>query len=471
MSQTWKKSAGELARLIAGGELSSREVVEAQLARIDEINPKLNAVVQVLRDEALAAADAADEAVASGAKLGSLHGVPVTVKCNIDMQGVASTWGVTALADALAAEDAPVVQRIRAAGAIPVARTNCPDFAMRVHTDSALHGLTRNPWSAERTAAGSSGGEGSAIASGMSPLGLGNDIGGSLRNPASACGIASIKPSAGRVPDASGPPFENRPIAWQWMAVQGPMARTVADVRLGLQAIMGAHPRDPLAVAAPFEGPPQPQPRPRVAVVPAPPGGACAPAVAQAVQRAADALADAGYEVTETTPPRYQEVVDTWGRLLAGDYAALKDDMAPMMGEDGRRFFECFFGLVPPLESTADMTALLMQRDGLAREWSLFMDRHPLVLSPTWTQLPFTHGYDISSDDAIAQTLEMIRPVTPANLLGLPSACVPAARDEDSGLPIGVLVTGRRFREDQCLAAAEAVESLQAVRTPIDPAW
>ena len=469
MTDIWRRSAGELAQAIATRELSSREVIEAHLERIAAVNPKLNAVVQVLEDQALHAADAADRATAAGGDLGPLHGVPISVKCNIDMAGLPSTWGVPAFAHVAATRDAPLIELLRAAGAIPIARTNCPDLAMRVHTDSSLHGLTRNPWDFERTTAGSSGGEAAALASGMSPLGVGNDIGGSLRNPANACGIASIRPSSGRVPDAAEPPFENRPIAWQWMAVQGPMARTVADVRLGLKAMSGAHPRDPLAVGMPFEGPRQE--RLRVAVVPHPPGGACASVVAEAVRKAAAALSDVGYEVTEVTPPLYEEVLDAWKQLLMGDYAALWEQMAPLMGNDGRHFFGSLFDMAPKLDSAAAMSQLLMTRDALARAWSLFMADYALVLSPTWTQLPFTHGYDVSSPEAIAQTMEMMRPVMPANLLGLPSACVPAARDEQTGLPIGVLLTGRRFRDDQCLDAAEAVERLSPVKTPIDPAW
>lgn len=469
MTEIWKQSAGWLAQAIAHRDLSSREVVQAHLDRIATVNPKLNAVVQVLQDEALSAADAADRAVAQGLPLGMLHGVPISVKCNIDMKGVPSTWGTPALRDALPAQDAPLIEKIRSAGAIPIARTNCPDMAMRVHTDSTLYGLTRNPWNFERTTAGSSGGEASAIASGMSPLGLGNDIGGSLRNPASACGIASIRPSAGRVPDATQPPFDNRPLAWQWMAVHGPMARTVADVRLGLQAMMGAHPRDSQAVDMPFVT--GDRKKPRVAVVPHPPGGACAPVVSEAVCKAADALANAGYDVSEITPPRYEEAVGMWLDLLMGDYAALWDEMAPLMGDDGRSFFGSHFLRATRLESPAAMSRLLMARDGLTRAWSEFMDGHGLVLSPTWTQLPFTHGFDVASQASIAQTLEMMRPVVPANLLGLPSACVPASRDAHTGLPIGVLLTGRRFRDNECLDAAEAVERLQAVRMPIDPAW
>jgi amidase len=214
--------------------------------------------------------------VDAGRPLGPLLGVPFTVKENIDMAGLPTTWGVPALANAVVPLDSPVVERMRAAGGIPIDRTNLPDMALRVHTDSSLHGLTRNPWNAGRTAGGSSGGEAVALATGMSPIGLGNDIGGSLRNPASACGIASMRPSAGRVPDAGFVPREDRLLAVQLMNVQGPMARGVADVRLGLQVVMGAHPRDPWSMDAPFVGRALAGPI-RVAVVPAPPGGSVDP--------------------------------------------------------------------------------------------------------------------------------------------------------------------------------------------------
>ncbi len=248
MSEIWQLSASELAQRIARRQLSSVEVVDAHLARIDEVNPALNALVRVLADEARAGAALADKKLAAGEAVGPLHGVPFTVKENIDMAGLPTTWGVPALAQAVVPADAPVVERMRAAGAIPIGRTNLPDMALRVHTHSSLHGLTRNPWHPGRTAGGSSGGEAAALASGMSPIGLGNDIGGSLRNPANACGIASIRPSAGRVPDAGYVPAEDRLLAVQLMNVQGPMARRVADVRLGLRILMGAHPRDPWSI-------------------------------------------------------------------------------------------------------------------------------------------------------------------------------------------------------------------------------
>jgi amidase len=252
VSELWRKSAVELAEMIRGREVSSREVVQAHLDRVDAVNPQLNAVVRLLPDQALAAADAADLTVADGTGIGPLHRVPFTVKENIDLAGTPTTQAVPALAEAVAPVDAPQVERLRAAGAIPFGRTNLPDFGLRVHIDSALHGLTRNPWNPQRSAGGSSGGEAAALATGMTPLGLGNDLGGSLRNPAHCCGVASIKPSTGAVPGATVIPPEDLPISFQLMAVEGVMARRIADVRAGFTAVAGQHPRDPLSVPAEF---------------------------------------------------------------------------------------------------------------------------------------------------------------------------------------------------------------------------
>ena len=402
MSEIWQLPATELAQRIARRQLSSAEVVDAHLARIDAVNPALNAVVRVLADEARAAAVRADQKLAAGEAIGPLHGVPFTVKENIDMAGLPTTWGVPALAQAVAPADAPVVERMRAAGAIPIARTNLPDMALRVHTDSSLHGLTRNPWHPGRTAGGSSGGEAAALASGMSPIGLGNDIGGSLRNPANACGIASIRPSAGRVPDAGYVPAEDRLLAVQLMNVQGPMARRVADVRLGLQVLMGAHPRDPWSIDSPFEGRALARPI-RVAVLPEPPGGGTDPKVAAVVRRAAQALADAGYVVEEACPPRYDDAIGCWRRLIMGDFGSVLALLSPMMGAEAMAFLNNFNEDIPPLADVAAFSQLMAERDGIARAWSTFMADRPLLLSPTWTQLPFedrkstrlnsSHGY------------------------------------------------------------------------------
>lgn len=466
--QLWEHSAAELAGAIARREVSARAVVDAHLARIEAVNPRLNAVVRVLHDEARAAALAADQAVERGGRLGPLHGVPFTVKENIDVAGLPTTWGVPALAQAVVPVDAPVVQRMKAAGAIPVARTNLPDMGLRMTTESTLYGVTRNPWDPARTAGGSSGGEAAALAAGMSPLGLGNDLGGSLRSPAGACGVVSIRPSMGRVPHAGFVPVQDQLLATRLMLAQGPMARTVADVRLALQAIMGAHPRDPWAVSAPFEGESLRRPI-RVAVVAQPPGGTTAPVIAGAVRKAADALAAAGYELVEQGPPRYEEALETWAALLAADFSTVLDRLLPAMGEEAKVVVARFIEDSGAPDTMAGFSKLLVRRDGIARAWSEFMARCPLLLTPTWTQLPFQHGFDAASVEGGRAVQELARAVYPANLLGLPSACVPACVDGESGLPVGVLVTGRHFREDLCLEAAECIHARCGFATPIDP--
>lgn len=466
MGEIWRMGAGDLARAIAARELSSAEVVEAHLARIAAVNPGLNACVMVLEERARAMAADADAKLAAGAAVGPLHGVPFTVKENVDMAGLPSTWGVRALEHALAPADAPAVERMLAAGAIPIARTNLPDMGLRVHTDSSLRGPTVNPWDVGRTAGGSSGGEAVALATGMSPIGLGNDIGGSLRNPANACGIASIKPSLGRVPDASLVPAPERLLAVQMMAVQGPMARTVADVRLGLRIIEGPHPRDPIAVPVPVWEETGPC---RVAVMAEPPGPPTDPAVARVVRAAAEALADAGYTVEEVAPPRFEELVDNWAQLLGTDFATMRPLLQPMMGADGFAFYEAFLEVWPALTEAAAFSHALVVRDSIARDWSAFMADWPLLLSPTWTRLPFAPGWDLGGAERAREVIMTMRPVLPANLLGLPSACVPAGLDPASGMPVGVLLTGRRMRDAECLAAAEAIEARLGIGTPIDP--
>ncbi len=202
MGDLWQLGAADLAAAIRDRSVSSRDVVDAHLARIEAVNPKLNAVTVTLADNARRAAADADRWLAAGDELGPLHGVPFTVKENVDVAGSATTQGLVARADAVAALDAPVVANLRAAGAIPFARTNLPDYALRWHTDNALHGATRNPWDATRTPGGSSGGEAAALAAGLTPLGFGNDLGGSLRWPSQCCGTTAIRPTFGRVPHA-----------------------------------------------------------------------------------------------------------------------------------------------------------------------------------------------------------------------------------------------------------------------------
>jgi amidase len=461
--ELWQESASTLAQLIRSGQTSSREVVSAHLARIDAVNGAVNAVVEVRPDEVLAEADAADAAQKSGAPLGALHGVPFSVKTNLDVAGYATTEGTVALKDVMAAFDSPIVQKMRGAGAVVLARTNMPDLGLRVNAESSLYGATHNPWKHGRTAGGSSGGEAAAIASGMSPIGLGNDIGGSLRNPAYCCGITSIKPSRGRV--AQGNPsavFEMAANA-QVMLADGVLARHVGDVRRGLEVVMGAHRGDPQTIDAPLEGRPVAK---RVALVAEPLGGETDKDVAEGVRVAGRALEAAGYEVEEVEPPLLFDAYFAWTELMLTSLRVTMPRLGPLMGEGGQRFLALTSIEFPP-STGASMALMWENRYRVARAWREFFTTYPLIVGPTWTQPPFEHGFDIQDAESAMKVVELFRFVLPANLLGLPAVCVPTG--VANGLPTGAQIIGDLFREDLCLNAAEAVEAAVGVLTPIDP--
>ncbi|MDX2380171.1 MAG: amidase [Acidimicrobiia bacterium] len=462
MTELWQMGALELAATIRAKEASSREVLEAHLDRVDKINGGLNAIVRVLADEARAAADAADAALAGGVELGPLHGVPCTVKENIDLAGTPTTQGLELMKDAIAPIDAPSSGRMRAAGAIPFARTNLPDLGLRVHTHSQLHGLTRNPWNPNVTAGGSSGGEGSALASGMSPIGLGNDIGGSLRNPANCCGIASIKPTTGVVPTATVIPPIDSPLAPQVMSVEGPMARRVADVRCGLEIVAGQDLRDPTSLPVVLTDA-EPGERMRIAVLAEPPGGSTDSGIADAIRAVGDRLSDAGHDVVEATPPDYEVVLELWSSLLLGELREMRPMLDEVMGEGGKALIEATSADLPPTTLTGQFE-LHMERYRLMREWSEFYTEHPILLSPTWSSPAFAHDADI---DGSIDMIEVIRPVLPANFLGFPAAVTPAGLAD--AMPVGVQVMGDRFHDLRCLTVAAEIESLVGPLTPIDP--
>jgi len=464
-NEIWQNTATQIAADIRNKKVSSRQVVEAHLQRIAEVNPKINAIVRVLADEALAGADLADAAVRAGKKLGPLHGVPMTVKENIDIAGYPTTQGVPALADAIPPADSPTVERIKAAGAIVIGRTNLPDLGLRIHTDSSLYGRTRNPWKSDRTAGGSSGGEGAALASGMSPLGLGNDIGGSLRNPAHCCGIASIKPTQGVVPDASYFPIEDAVLSSQLMLIQGVMARTIADVRLGLGVVAGQHSRDPVSVPAVLTDL-KPGEKVRVAVMPTPPGGSTHAGVADVVRKTADALSNAGHDVVDATPPDFELACEVWRTQLFGELELQRELLEMVMGEGGRKFIELTTLNFNQVDFVTWANAQV-QRNGLGRKWGQWFDEYQVLLSPTWTQPPFVYDFDINSEAGALATVELMRPVLPANLLGLPAVVVPGGMADS--LPVGVQVIGARYTDLRCLALAEQIESACGLSTPIDP--
>jgi amidase len=455
-----------LAKAIREKKVSCREVMKAHLDRMDAVNGKINAVTVVLGDEALDAASEADEMVAEGKEIGPLHGVPMTVKENIDLVGSATSQGVTMMKNMEPPIDCPHVAQLKRAGAIPIGRTNMPDFGLRWHTDNDLRGATINPWKRILTPGGSSGGEAAAIATGVSPLGLGNDYGGSLRYPSQCCGITAIRPTLGRVPFASSLSPIEHPLTIQMFAVQGPMARHVKDLRLALNAMSGPDPRDPWWTPAPQQGPVLSAPI-RVAVTANPANQGVDQEVAASVHKAARTLSEAGYEIEETEPPLVEEAANQWAELVIAEIRGILFPLIqPLISSGALEFLNLLFAAFPEIDLLSYMQRI-SERNTIAREWSQFQQRYPLVLGPVSTSPPFQVGYDIAGSEECAQVLGSFRLTTTVNLLGLPSAAVPV--EMFNGVPQGVQIIGPRYREDLCLDAAEAIEAKLGVLTPIEP--
>ena len=460
----WRLGATELATLIRSREVSSQEVVEAHLRRIEAVNPAINAVTVVLAERALEEATAADRATTAAGALPPLHGVPVTLKGNIDLAGTPTTHGIKALANAEPGVDAPLVERLRAAGAIPIGRTNLPDFAIGWHCDSELWGATVNPWDAGRTPGGSSGGEAAALATGMTPLGVGNDTGASLRWPAQCCGIAALKPTLGRIPHATTIEPRDLPIGNQLMGVDGPMARRIEDLRLAFEVMAGPTWRDPWTVPAPLRGPELARPI-RVALVVDPAGRGIVAQVRDGVRKAASALEDAGYDVDEVEPPDIELAAQLWLDVSVPSQRVGWEIWGPLMRAETLRFVTPFFEVAGDKSLEATIQALIT-RQAILRAWGEFQETHPLIVAPVCTDLPFEIGAD-RTVEGVAAIVRAMRMAVAVNTLGLPAVALPVGVAD--GLPQVVQVIGPRYREDACLDAAAAIEDRLGIPTPIDP--
>jgi len=460
MDSLCKKSATELADLIRKKEVSSKEVVEAHFNRISEVNPYLNAITLTLEESALEAAERADNANEEDRKK-PFHGVPFTVKENIDLKGTPTTQGVPLLAESMPAKNAPIVDRMIKAGAIPIARTNLPEMGMRLDTDNPLRGRTFNPWNKDLTPGGSSGGEAAAIATGMSPFGLGNDIGGSLRNPAYCCGIASLKPSIGRLPFVSSiEPFVDMGASGTFLT-DGPMARSVNDLRAGLTIMAGRHIEDPQSVDAPLIG--SVPESPKAALVKDISNFNLPDATKREIEKAGSILSQKGWSVEEVEAPEVERVYEIWGTVLnSGMLDAMPDEM---FKEETAVYLKRF--AEPFINNGISLDEALLERRRLRRLWSSFLTDYTVCIGPTWSNLPWPIDTDldpVKGDSALKESFIFI---APGNCLGIPSVALPMGVAD--GLPTGIQIYSELYREDLCLLAAEIIEQERDCPTPIDP--
>ena len=455
----WTWSALDTAAAIRTRQISAREAVQSVLGRIATTNPRINALPYVLDDEALAAADRADAQLARGETVGPLHGVPVTTKVNVDQRGCASTGGLVKLKDLVAREDSPVVANLRGAGAIIVGRSNTPAFSLRWFCDNDVHGRTLNPWDARRTPGGSSGGAAAALAAGMGSMAHGNDYGGSIRYPAFACGVVGLRPTQGRVPAYNPSAQDERGISSQMMSVQGPLARTVADARLGLQVMAHGTPLDPLWVPAPLNQADSHRSC-KVALFKGAVGIRADATVVDALERAAKTLQDAGYAVEEATPPHYQEACDLWRQLVWDDLRRVVP-LIDQLGDRAVRTNMHFFLEMTPALDRDTYLALLARRLAISRAWSVFHDHYPLLLMPNSWERQFPVDDDTVSLARMREITAAQGPLLCTAMMGLPGISVPTGLAD--GLPTGVQLSAWRYREDRCLAAGEVIErALQA---------
>ena len=458
-SDLWKLSACDLAALIAKGEVSAGDALESTLSRVDAKNPQLNAIVADLSDEARADADRLDKSFRSSGPVGPLHGVPVTIKINIDQEGHANTNGVTAFKDMIASANSPVVNNLKKAGAVVIGRTNTPEFSFRGSTDNALHGRTFNPWNDWASAGGSSGGAGSAVMAGMGAMAHGNDIAGSVRYPSTCNGATSVKPGLGRVPSWNPSQPAERGLVAQLMSVQSVICREVRDVRLGLETLVGHDPHDPWQVPLPLANPFGDGPsksRPKVAFTKNTFEFDLDPAVEKALNAAREALVDAGYDVTEVEPPLVKECAVLAARTLFGEVKLMFDaDVRKYGSEDINKVFDAYYELMPPLEG-AELIKGMAQRSHYIRQWNLFLQDYPLVLTPFMPGPTWSWDRDLQGIEGAREVLQAGYYSISMNFLGLPAGNVSA--NYNDGLPVGIQIVGQRFREDQVLDACEAIE-------------
>jgi Asp-tRNA(Asn)/Glu-tRNA(Gln) amidotransferase A subunit family amidase len=446
----------EAARDIRAKKLSPVELVESHLRAIASLEPKLHAFVHLDADGARMQARAAETAVSRGERLGPLHGVPLTVKSSIDVTGWPCPAGSLLRKDYVPRADAPLVRRLKSAGAILLGSTNTPEFLMAYETNNLLSGKTSNPWNLAHSAGGSSGGEAAAIAAGCSMGGVGSDGGGSIRVPAHFCGVCGLKPTPGRIP-ATGH-FPSGAGAFGWIGVVGPMARTITDVRPLFEVLAGPDAGDAHSAPVPVRSYPERDLRTtRVGILESAALGKATPETRAAVDRAAKTLSDNGLAVEPFELAGLDRALELWwfffgaviAHLLNANLAGHESQLSPLLRE------YLSHATSPNPLSIDQFLQACADRDLLREKILRQMDNVPVLLSPVSSAPAFRHGE--GNYNPGTGYLDTMRFSQWLNLTGFPGASVPISFS-DEGLPIGVQIIGRPFEEELLLAVAEVLE-------------
>jgi amidase len=452
-------SATLMAERIRKKKLSPVEMVDAHLRQIERLNPKLNAFVQVDAERARRAAQDAEIAVMHGKILGPLHGVPISIKSSLAVAGILCESGTRLRAGFVPAQDAPLVARLRAAGAIVLGVTNTPEFLMAWETDNLLHGCTNNPWDLQRTPGGSSGGEAAAIATGMSAGGVGSDGGGSIRVPAHFSGICGLKPTPGRIPATGHYPVSAGPFAR--IGVVGPMARAVDDLKVMFEVMQGPDIGDACAAPVAVRWPAEDEiGKLRVGYFEDDGRTPVTPEIRASVRAAAEALRDAGFQVEHFEPEGLEEARRLWhkffvvagGMMLRPMFEGRESDLSPLL----KQFLE--WSAAEPALTGETLLKAWIQRDALCARFLRQMQHYPILLCPAAAIPAFQHGERTwQVEGKTVDYLDAWSYTEFFNLLGNPAAVVPVSHSSE-GLPIGVQIVGRPWQEEQVLSVAAALE-------------
>ena len=452
-------SAALMAERIRKKRLSPVEIVDAHLGQIERLNPTLNAFVQVDAEGARQAAQDAEIAVMHGKTLGPLHGIPISIKSSMAVAGMLCESGTRLRAGFVPVLDAPLVARLRAAGAIVMGVTNTPEFLMAWETDNLLYGRTNNPWDLQRTPGGSSGGEAAAIAAGMSAGGVGSDGGGSIRVPAHFSGICGLKPTPGRIPATGHYPVSAGPFAL--IGVVGPMARAVDDLKVLFEVMQGPDIGDACAAPVPVRWPTEHETRKlRVGYFEDDGRTLVTAGTRAAVRSAAEALRGAGFQVEHFQPEGLEEARRLWhkffvvagGMLLRPMFGGRESDLSPLL----KQFLE--WSAAEPALTGETLLEVWIQRDALRARFLKQMEHYPILVCPAAAIPAFRHGERTwQVEGKTVHYLDAWSYTEFFNLLGNPAAVVPVGHSSER-LPIGVQIVGQPWQEEQVLSVAAALE-------------
>ncbi len=466
MTELWSLHAHQISKLFRNKEISATDICNSLINHIEQINPKINAIVVKTYEDAEKQAKILDKKVKNVDTLGLLAGVPITIKVNTDQNGYPSTNGLRIQKNLIAKKDSPVVKNLRNSDALMLGKTNTPAFSIHWFTRNSLHGHTLNPHNKSITPGGSSGGASSATAAGMGAIGHGTDIAGSIRYPAYACGIHGLRPSIGRVPMINYT-TPDRHIGGQIMAVSGPLARSIKDLELALKAMSMENYDDPWWTPLPFSFP---MPEKKIALLTRIDGLKIDPIIINELKIVAKNLENSGWIIEEPKAPNFQEAANFQATLWLGEFRRTGGEAIRKENDPDSNFIYSQMSRRCPDNSLEKFMDSLQQRARISREWNKFFDKYPIILCPITGDIPFPDLKDLESEESFDLVFDSMLPQIAPPYMGLPGLSFATSQTKQN-IPLGVQFISRKFREDLLLNIAYDLENYYPKIEPVLPSF